>query len=278
MTRKRGKTRTSYPTRRLRRFETKYSVDALTHRAKKLLPVMYPHLRVELINWDYLEVLLFPKFIVCGIAEEDYDFYLAYAKRKAELGLKVNDLTWLAEVEALKAEFVARGLDPAKLSCVDATIDYWVSLIRREVVDLIVDSFYLGYYGDWVTSGANPWLHTNDGDTSYIESRAGSFPEICCFRFPNLPSGFDSVSKVESHIYHRKAGAFDPTTWGYFFNGVSWVDGAHLTAVSTGYVETVNDITSILDTPAKVNGTEVYFRNRNNDYHRLSYCFLRVFK
>jgi len=134
MTRKRGKSRSSSATKRARRWKEKYALDPLTKRAKKLLPNMYPQMRTALINWDWLEVLLFPKFVACGVPEVEYPNYMAWAKRKAELGLSFDDYTRAAEKEVLKAEFVTRGLDAAKLDCIEPTVDTWIDQMTGEKI------------------------------------------------------------------------------------------------------------------------------------------------
>jgi len=134
MVRKRGKSRTSNAVKRSDRFEAKYTVDPVTKRAKKLLPVMYPLMETSLINWDFLEVLVFPKFEELEIPEDQYPFYMAWVKRKAEKGLMFSEATELAEYQLLKAEFVERGLDPDKLDKIEPFVDSWVGYMKSSPV------------------------------------------------------------------------------------------------------------------------------------------------
>jgi len=126
MTRKRGKSRTSSGEKRGERYKKKYSLGTLTKRAKKLLPIMYPNIEIELINWDFLEYLVYPKMDDLGIPEEEQPNYMAWVKRKAELGLMFQGNTRTAEYLILKAEFVARGLDGDWLDALEPLVDDWV--------------------------------------------------------------------------------------------------------------------------------------------------------
>jgi len=134
MVSKRGKSRLSDSTKRALRFEAKYSVDPVTKRFKILLPVMYPQLETALRTWDYLEVLVFPKMEELGIPEEQYPFYMAWIKRKAEKGLMFSGVTQTSEYQLLKAEFVERGLDPVKLDLIEPFIDSWVGYMKSSPV------------------------------------------------------------------------------------------------------------------------------------------------
>jgi hypothetical protein len=130
LTRKRGKSRLSDAQKRARRFKQKYVVDALTKRPKKLLPAWELYLREELTKWDYLEVLLFPQFEALGIPEEQYPNYLAWAKRKAEMGLRFSEETQVVEFDVLRGEFVLRGLVPAWLDFLEPYVDYWIGMVK----------------------------------------------------------------------------------------------------------------------------------------------------
>jgi len=135
MVRKRGKSRLSSATKRARRFKKKYVVDALTKRPKKLLPVMYPQLKEALIEWDYLETLLFDKYEVLGIPEDEQPYYTAWAKQKAEKGLKLSEETKIAEDSILHDEFVLRGLDPKWLFELELTVDDWLEVEKQGIVN-----------------------------------------------------------------------------------------------------------------------------------------------
>jgi len=125
MTRKRGKSRKSSAIKRARRFKGKYVVDSLTKRPKKLLPAWYLYLRPELIEYDFLETRLFPKFVECGVPTEGYDFYMAWAKQRAQICLTFSETTRAEEYAVLRQTFITRGLDATKLDCLAPTIDAW---------------------------------------------------------------------------------------------------------------------------------------------------------
>jgi len=151
--------------KRATRFKRKYVVDPLTKRAKKLLPVMYPLMKDALVDWDKLEQYLFPKFEELGIPSEEYDFYLAWAKRKGHKGLRFDQETRVLEVEILKQEFITRGLDEAKLDVLEPVVDTWISEMRGVLCPFeFIDGFDTGDLSKWTpdTSGYGHEITTLD--------------------------------------------------------------------------------------------------------------------
>jgi len=128
--RKRRKSRLSSASKRTARWRGKYSVDAVTKRAKKLLPIMYPQLETALVDWDKLEQYLFPKFEELGITGVEVDYYLSWAKRKGQIGLVFNENTREAEFALLRSEFLQRGLNGDNLDALEPTVDKWIEEMR----------------------------------------------------------------------------------------------------------------------------------------------------
>jgi len=142
MTRKRGKSRYSNPTKRTQRYRKKYTVDAVTKRHKKLLPMEYAGLSEALIDWNALEVLMFTQFAQLGIPTEEYGFYMSFAKRKAEIGLMFDETTRQKEVDILVGEFETRGLDKDKLLDLEPHIDEWIDIVRGKITLIFKEHAY----------------------------------------------------------------------------------------------------------------------------------------
>jgi len=125
MTRKRGKSRTSDATKRFRRFRYKYDINPLTKRSKKLLPIMYPQIEDQLIKWDTLEKILFPRYDELGIPADQQPYYTAWAKRKGEICLRFIGETRDNEFFILDDEFIRRGLNETWLNDLSNYVREW---------------------------------------------------------------------------------------------------------------------------------------------------------
>jgi len=285
MTRKRGKSRLSSADKRAYRYRRKYVVDTLTKRPKKLLPVMYPQMRDALIDWDYLETLLFPVFEALGIDVDQYPYYMAWAKRKGEAGLRFSSVTQAEEWAILQDEFEARGLNPAFLVEIEPYVEYWVHLLKGEpsnIVDLKVNSVV--YLNWWNPVGASPYLDTDDGDTSKIYQNV---------TWSDGQFGFEDTTrdgapvKIELHVKVKKEGAANGVLGIVVTGGVGAWSPNPLTISQTAYTErvitTASDGTLLkdyLNTKTKINSAKINFLLDGNPYPtyvHITYCYLKVF-
>jgi hypothetical protein len=271
--------------RRIKRFRRKWVTEALVKRAKKLLPVMYPHLRIDLINWDYLEYLLFPIYDELGIPTELRPFYTAWAKRKAELGLKFSEATQLEEYTILMTEFETRGLDTAFLEALELYVDDWVSQMKGQgsTIFKFLPTGVLWNNGFWTEVGSSPYLNLDDGDANKIVTVNdwGDIGLTC-----EDTSKTQAPSKIIWGCKFKKVGTGDCfliaqirslSNFYYVFN--QW-----FSAVDYTLVERENDIYGVplatrLNTQAKIN--DAVFRFMQIDGYpsltHITYAYLKVF-
>jgi len=132
--RKRGKSRSSSATKRAERYRRKYTVDATAKRAKVLLFSWSEQMREKLQQLDELELIAFEAFQECGVETSLYDYYMAWVKRKYQLGLGMGETTKAEEDIILQDEFVQRGLELQKLVCIKPFIEQRVSEHRGELM------------------------------------------------------------------------------------------------------------------------------------------------
>ena len=116
--------------RRIRRYRRKYKVDPTVLRAKVLLPQMYPRLELALVDLMEIEFLVFDVLEAYGVPSELWDYYLAFAKRAASLGLRFWDATFEAEKKLLIAEFKTRGLSEDILYDLEDALITWLKKKR----------------------------------------------------------------------------------------------------------------------------------------------------
>jgi len=288
MTRKRGKSRLSYATKRAERWRGKYVVDCLTKRPKILLPVMYPQLREALINWDYLETILFPVFEALGIPLDKYPFYLAWAKRKAESGLKFTTVTQALEWLLLEDEFEARGLNPEWLVELEPYVEYWVRLIKGEpsnFEELPVESIV---FNAWLTVGASPYLDKDDEDTNKIYCTSLTYQSYIA-ELVNSSRVSGSPKKVECGCTAKKVnvlGTIDPVISLSLWHSVDgWIGVRYITLSIGSYTKYVFDtdywgtpLKDRFNTPALINSARLRVVNYDMYYHQphVTYGFIKV--
>jgi len=106
---------------------------------------------------------------------------------------------------------------------------------------------------DWFEFGSSPYLHDSTSDYIYIGT---DLKEEGDWHFPNS-TGSGTINSVKIRFELKEtvadAGAMDVYVW----NGASWVFADELTCGTT-YLWYEIDVSSILNTWAKINGTEVY--------------------
>lgn len=111
---------------------------------------MYPNIEQSLRDWDYLEQLLLPHFPELGIPEDQYEFYMAWAKQKAELGLKYEGKTFEIENTILRTKWILRGLDPDILDALEPYVDEWIYDMRHPYCPFeFNDGFESGDFSKW---------------------------------------------------------------------------------------------------------------------------------
>jgi len=97
--------------RRIYRLKTKWTHDVLARRFKVLEYERPKELEWELDVLDKLEKLCFAKLATLGVPEEDWEYYLGYAKRLFVRALKFTSETYALERESLRNEYILRGWD-----------------------------------------------------------------------------------------------------------------------------------------------------------------------
>ena len=122
---------------------------------------------------------------------------------------------------------------------------------------------------DWSHIGTEPWIDTSDSDTSYIsidnEATIGDYDEY--YELSNLPSPYitatPSLAKigVSARLYAGSGGSattilIELNVW----DGVSWNAAGYIVLNSTSYTYILgSNLTSILDTKAKINAARIKF-------------------
>ena len=114
-------------------------------------------------------------------------------------------------------------------------------------------------YVDWTEVGNSPYLH--DTDTDYIDkltSKTKTYSEGC-WSFPNSAgSGTITNVKLRFENYRTNLYADDSGVVVYVWDGASWVYAGTLTLMWTSYAWEEIDVSSILNSWAKINGAKVY--------------------
>jgi hypothetical protein len=125
-------------------------------------------------------------------------------------------------------------------------------------VTLAVNSYDLTY-NQWNKYGVSPYLHDDDNAGNYIAKQA-SAQKDGYYGFSDLPSEITSFSSVTLKI----------KTWNrpyvYLWNGASWVQVFTYTDQS-GWTYSEVDVSSQLDTVAKVNGAKIYVETFGSTYN-----------
>lgn len=142
-------------------------------------------------------------------------------------------------------------------------------------VDLPVTGFVLASDG-WTKFGTSPWIDSNDGDASYIQYNTGDVILISYFTF--VSTSLPSVSKVELHLIARHTVSGAAMSWrARLWDGSVWVDNGIFTVEFTSWRELIHDVSSILDTVAKVNAARLQFTDPSIIFGgRITYAYLRV--
>lgn len=114
------------------------------------------------------------------------------------------------------------------------------------------------YAGFWRIYGTIPYLDAQDYATNYILNQTPGKRACCHAKFPDLPAGAVTISEVILKIYHLLEVGF-----GYFidvWDGSSWIQlrAGWIGGDGVWTLETY-DVTSNLNTVAKVNGAIVRF-------------------
>jgi len=130
--------------RRRKRYRSKYSLEEAIKRAKKLLPIMVPHLDLELNYYvDAVEPQAFEVLSSLGVSGEAREHLLGYIKKAISIGLRLGGETFLNELEALKDEYILRGFDREVLDRLDEVIFEKVE-VRKSVYIEVVRGVYEG--------------------------------------------------------------------------------------------------------------------------------------
>jgi hypothetical protein len=116
----------TYPRAPQYKASTKYAWEIIQRRLKKQTPIKDDEFRFE---WEVLEGIEVRCFELLGaweIPEDLWPYYTGYAKIVWERKLKFTADTLAAELQALRDEYVLRGLDLTVLIDLEPYMDYFV--------------------------------------------------------------------------------------------------------------------------------------------------------
>lgn len=130
--------------------------------------------------------------------------------------------------------------------------------------DLIVDG-WTNVNSDWTHTGTEPWIDSDDADTSIISAQSvstavGDYDEY--YSMQDVVGDYEDISltKCKIHLKGRLAeGVGGAATLvqvrGYLWDGTTWQDAGLATFVSTSYTDTecLTSLHASFDTLAKVN-------------------------
>lgn len=133
----------------------------------------------------------------------------------------------------------------------------------------------------WTKYGIEPWLDSDDGDTSYIETTGWNYKQKY-FEFQDLPAAL-TEDKVTLKVKLRDPDGMvtGERLQSYIWDGSQWVLGAYWvynTPVDRSWIVLSEDITSILNTKSKIDSARVYFQKGTAGDHniRITFCWLVV--
>jgi len=126
------------------------------------------------------------------------------------------------------------------------------------VEEIYVNAFDATYVA-WAEVGNTPYLH--DTDTDYISrltSKTLTYSEGI-WTFPNS-AGSGTITSVKLRFETKRSSLLgdDEGVIVYVWDGASWVNAGYIALWSTSYAWEELDVSSILNTWAKINGAQVY--------------------
>ena len=126
------------------------------------------------------------------------------------------------------------------------------------VEEVYVNAFDNGLHA-WTAVGNSPYLHDTDAD--YIDrltSKTAVYDEGAWF-FPNS-AGSNTINSVKLRFetHRNKLTADDDGVVVYVYDGTSWINAGSIPVTGTSYAWEEIDVSSILNSWAKINGAEVY--------------------
>jgi len=125
------------------------------------------------------------------------------------------------------------------------------------VEEIYTNSFDSTYVA-WFEIGNTPYLQ--DTNTDYIQEDSAMLVTYKegCWSFPNSAgSGTINSVKLRFEAMRSNAGG-DAAVAVYVWDGTSWVNIGSLASISTSYAWAEIDVSSTLNTWAKINGAKVY--------------------
>lgn len=138
---------------------------------------------------------------------------------------------------------------------------------------LVPDAFIVEAQG-WSTVGTSPWIDTDDGDTSYIQP---TDTWMSYFTFKDLV-GMTSITGVYYNLKCRRVvGIGSGNVRTHLWDGSAWNVVGDAGIASDSYILFDADVTSILNTVAKVNAARLkYELLPSTDTLRITYAYLSV--
>jgi len=105
----------------------------------------------------------------------------------------------------------------------------------------------------WIETGNSPYLQDTNTDFIEMEEESGDEGD---WTFPNS-AGSGTINSVKLRLEARKSAATSGSTRVYVWDGSAWISLGSL-SLTTSYAWYELDVTSILNSWAKINGAKVY--------------------
>ena len=125
MVRRRGAPRRSSPRRRTYRTRIKWDPHIIPYRFKKLLPMMSSELDWEIEVQLLLEEDVYPYLEAQGVPSDQWEYYIAFARRMWNRRVHFTSETFQIEKQILVNEFITRGLNATHLGTIQLFAEEW---------------------------------------------------------------------------------------------------------------------------------------------------------
>lgn len=128
---------------------------------------------------------------------------------------------------------------------------------------------------EWSTYGAEPWLDSKDEDASYITTNTIN-KTMSYFTFQDTT--LSTISLCNLMWQTRFAGLVGWASYSVYIWDGAWQFVTNVSEGDPAWKTITRDVTSYLNTPAKVNAARLYFRTIPDvyDYVRITYANLYV--
>ncbi|MGQ9624779.1 MAG: hypothetical protein ACUVT9_05350 [Candidatus Bathycorpusculaceae bacterium] len=134
----------------------------------------------------------------------------------------------------------------------------FVPIVYASTVEEVYVNAFDGTYVAWTEVGSSPYLHDTDADyISRLTSKTTTYKEGN-WSFPSS-SGSGTINSVKLR-FETKRTDLDGDSWAqvYVYDGASWISVGNIYFASTSYAWEEINVSSILNTWAKINAAKVY--------------------